>query len=129
MFLIKSDPMYKIPTHIQEKAGIQKKPGRLVHATLTVIVSRGKPPAPIMVRCFKDGNHLLDISSPASFNHQFIDLLEGDYDIYITGFNQKGGGDTTCFLSEEDIKLDEISKIPIKSEEPAYLLSFHFSVG
>ena len=121
--------MYKIPTHIQKQAGIQKKPAGVLHVTLTVIVSRGKPPAPIIVRCFKDGNHMLDINSPGSFSHQFTDLLEGDYDIYITGFNQKGGGDTTCFLSEEDIKLTAPIKSPLKSEEAAYLLAFHFSVG
>jgi hypothetical protein len=69
----------------------------------------------------------LDLSSPGSFNHHFTDLVEGNYSIYITGFNRKEGGDTTCFLSDDEIKLKD--KSPLKTEEAAYLISFHFTVG
>jgi hypothetical protein len=96
---------------------------------LTVIVSRGKPPAPIIVRCLKDGKLFLDLSSPGSFNHHFTDLSDGDYDIYIIGFNDKNGGETTCYLSEEHIKVIPPDVSPLKSDKPAFLVGFHFTVG
>ena len=108
---------------------INKSPG-MANTILTIIVSRGKPPAPIIVRCFKDGKHFLDVSSAGSFNHHFTDLLEGDYEIYITGFNDKdGSGDTSCYLSEDEIKLIPPVVSPIKCDTPSYLVCFRFTVG
>ncbi|HEX8334685.1 MAG TPA: hypothetical protein VF622_18825, partial [Segetibacter sp.] len=119
----------KQPAQLYVSGRQQKKISGMAKSTLTVIVSRGNPPAPIFVRCFKDGKHFLDVSSSASFNHHFTDLAEGDYDIYITGFNRKDGGDTTCFLSEEEIKLRMPDKSEIKTTEAAYLVRFQFTVG
>lgn len=104
-------------------------PSGVAGIILTVIVSRGKPPAPILVRCFKDDKYFLDITSPYSFDHHFTRLGEGDYDIYIIGFNQKDGGDTTCFLTGDEINVIPADKTTIKCEEAAYLAAFHFTVG
>ena len=119
----------KQPPQLANSGRHQKKISGMANTTLTVIVSRGNPPAPIFVRCFKDGKHFLDLSSSGSFNHHFTDLVEGDYDIYITGFNRKDGGETTCFLSEDEIKLQIPEQIPLKTTETAYLARFHFTVG
>lgn len=100
----------------------------MASTTLTVIVEKGKPPASILVRCFKDGKHFLDLNSPGSFNHHFTDLTEGDYAIYILGFNDKTSGSTLCYLSEDQIKVVPPDISPITCKTPAYLVSFHFTV-
>lgn len=117
----------RLPMHNPESTAT--KSAGMANTILTVIVSHGRPPAPILVRCFKDGKHFLDISSPGSFNHHFTDLVDGDYDIYIIGFNDKTSGNTTCYLSEDQIKVIPPDVSPIKSETPAYLVGFHFTVG
>lgn len=113
---------------IHNRTTLQKKLSGVASTSLTIIVSRGNPPAPILVRCFKDGKHFLDFSSPGSFSHRFTDLFDGEYHIYITGFNRKDGADTTCFLSEDEIRLIEPVASPIKCETPAYMVCFHFMV-
>jgi len=101
----------------------------MASTTLSVTVSGGTPPVTIRARCFFEGEHFLDISSPRSFSHHFMDLAPGLYDIYIMGFNPKNNkAKTVCALTLDEIKLLPPDESPKTETGVAYLVSFHFEV-